>query len=262
MILGAGLALLLFSLPASAASPGSNQPAGWATLTDWSADSLAGSGFNDDEYKTCTFENGAAVATWKAGAAGGGCHLDSDRFFNQPLKEFYFAIRWKHDYCCSPNGYDKIFYFWSYPEGGMSNQAIMLHYKKLVMDMQDPGTNNCHIVGAWGDSYCSILPSSSPPVTLNEWHVIEMKVKTSTTKSSRDGTVEEWLDGTKVMDYRGVNVNPGGVYNFQWTQTWTYPGQGDSTVDWHQYLDHVYISVPGSGGDSSAPLAPRGLTLL
>lgn len=254
--------LMLSAAPTEAASPGTNQPAGWAAVMDWPADSLADSGFRDT-YNSCPVQNGMAVATWKAGAAAGGCQLDSTLFDQTPLKEFYFAIRWKHDYCCASNLVDKIFYFYSNDEGWVANQAIILYDKRLSMDMQDPLTNNCHIPGAWGDSYCSILPSSAPPLKPDEWHVIELKIKTSTSKTSRDGAVEEWHNGVKVMDYKNVNIHPGGVYSFSFTQTWTAgPLFPPPTYDWHQYLDHVYISVPGSGGslpDTTPPGPPKGL---
>ena len=41
------------------------------------------------------------------------------------------------------------------------------------------------------------------------WHRIEIYLKTSTTKTSRDGIVRWWLDGAMVGNYTAVNLSPG-----------------------------------------------------
>ena len=52
------------------------------------------------------------------------------------------------------------------------------------------------------------------------WHLIEFYIKTSTTKTSRDGTIKWWIDGRPVGNYNTVNISPGGLTEFQINHTW------------------------------------------
>jgi hypothetical protein len=84
------------------------------------------------------------------------------------------------------------------------------------------------------------------------WHKIEFYIKTSTTKTSRDGVVKWWIDGQPVGNYPSVNISAGGLQEFQINHTWDGTNcllVRDMTKDWHHYFDHIHISV-GQGGTS------------
>lgn len=78
------------------------------------------------------------------------------------------------------------------------------------------------------------------------WHLIELYMKASSTKTSRDGIIRWYLDGKIVGNYPTVNMSPGGFTDFQFNHAWD--GSGclqvrDKSKAWHHYFDHLYISV-------------------
>ncbi len=91
------------------------------------------------------------------------------------------------------------------------------------------------------------------------WHRIEFYLKTSTTKTSRDGIVRWWLDGNMVGNYSGVNLSPGGLQDFQINHAWDGSGScatRDCSKSWHHYWDHLYISVRQGGPSADQPPGP------
>lgn len=93
------------------------------------------------------------------------------------------------------------------------------------------------------------------------WHRIEIYLKTSTTKTSRDGSVKWWIDGQPVGNYPTVNLSPGGLQEFQINHTWdgssclVAPNR-DMSKSWHHYWDHLHISTGRGGGSTDQPAGP------
>lgn len=80
------------------------------------------------------------------------------------------------------------------------------------------------------------------------WHLIEIYLKSSTSKTSRDGIVRWAVDGKIVGNYPTVNLSPGGFEDFNITHTWDgssclVPPYRDMSKAWHHYFDHLYMSV-------------------
>ncbi len=80
------------------------------------------------------------------------------------------------------------------------------------------------------------------------WHKIEVYLKSSPTRTSRDVIVKWWVDGYLVGDYVGANISAGGFNNAQINSTWdgssniVCPGVRDCSKSWHHYYDHMYVS--------------------
>ena len=77
------------------------------------------------------------------------------------------------------------------------------------------------------------------------WHLIEVYMKASSTKTSRDGIIRWALDGKIVGNYPTVNISPGGFADFQYNHAWDGSGcllARDLSKAWHHYWDHLYIS--------------------
>lgn len=133
--------------------------------------------------------------------------------------------------------------------------------------------DNCGYAGTFGMCYSRgdgtgwFEPNTGANATVaagSGWHRIEIYLKTSTTKTSRDGIVRWWLDGAMVGNYSGVNLSPGGLQDFQINHAWDGSGScatRDCTKSWHHYWDHLHISI-GKGVASpdqpaGPPAAPR-----
>jgi hypothetical protein len=93
------------------------------------------------------------------------------------------------------------------------------------------------------------------------WHRIEVYLKTSTSKTSRDGAVKWWLDGQLIGNYPSINLSPGGLQEFQINHTWdgssclVAPAR-DMTKAWHHYWDHLHLSVGQGTGSLDQPPGP------
>jgi hypothetical protein len=91
------------------------------------------------------------------------------------------------------------------------------------------------------------------------WHKIEIYLKTSTTKTSRDGSVKWWIDGQAIGNYPTVNLSPGGLQEFQINHAWDGSSclvARDMSKAWHHYWDHLHISTGQGGGSSDQPPGP------
>ncbi len=133
--------------------------------------------------------------------------------------------------------------------------------------------DNCGYAGTFGMCYSRgdgtgwFEPNTGANATIaagSGWHRIEIYLKTSTTKTSRDGIVRWWLDGAMVGNYSGVNLSPGGLQDFQINHAWDGSGScatRDCSKSWHHYWDHLRISIGqgASAADQPAgpPAAPR-----
>jgi len=88
-------------------------------------------------------------------------------------------------------------------------------------------------------------------VTPGVWHMIEAYIKCSTTRSSNDGIIRWWVNGTLAGNYTSMNYcgpSNEGLYNWTWTETWDgHQDMGRSnTVAWEHWIDHLYISTGGT----------------
>lgn len=101
-------------------------------------------------------------------------------------------------------------------------------------------------------------PSNGTVAAGSGWHRIEIYLKTSETKESRDGAVRWWLDGVLVGDYPTINLSPGGLQEFQINHAWDGSLSGrDLTKRWDHYWDHVKLSVPQSDPEGIPPSVPK-----
>ncbi len=149
-------------------------------------------------------------------------------------------------------GLDNNFLNWDIRNGGGS--------KNLYWYMQAE-YDNCGHPGEFGMCYSKgdgtgwFQPNvgSGAVAAGSGFHRIEVYLKTSTTKTSRDGIVRWWLDGKPVGDYPTVNLTPGGLAEFQINHTWDgfNTANRDKSKAWHHYWDHLHLSA-----SSGTPLPP------
>jgi len=124
--------------------------------------------------------------------------------------------------------------------------------------------DNSHVCG---DSGFWCYPNvGSPPITIGQWTKIEVYMKSSTTMTSRDGTLRWWINGQPAGNYTNINYAPFGMNDWTWSETWDGFVNPVPSVDWSHYIDHLHISIPncigtsncGGGGTIDIPSGPPG----
>lgn len=136
----------------------------------------------------------------------------------------------------------------------------------LIFVHNSSTVNNSHICSF--DLGLACYPNvGSGIVTRGIWTKIEVYVKDSTSKTSRDGVLRWWINGQLAGNYTNFNWWATGWDGWLWTETWDGCGTSGvgcdlgsvNTVDWSHYMDHLRVSVPncsGSCGGGTTPPPP------
>jgi hypothetical protein len=77
------------------------------------------------------------------------------------------------------------------------------------------------------------------PVTVGTWHKIEWVMDYGT--GGADGTIQWWMDGQMIGDYRNVQFPSGGLSEFKINPTWGGVGDTKNENDYFRY-DHIHLS--------------------
>lgn len=123
-----------------------------------------------------------------------------------------------------------------------------------------PGTRGmCYSAGdGTGDFFPNVNTAAATLSAGSGWHKIEFYIKTSTSKTSKDGILRWWVDGVMVANYLNINMTPGGPTEFQINSTWDgfNTASRDTSKAWHHYYDHIRISVPNCGSNCGGIAVP------
>ena len=134
------------------------------------------------------------------------------------------------------------------PRGGNRQLAFILQLT----------TDNCHLPTGFGDcpgTYV-LLPNASSGITsLGQWHRIEVYVKHSTTRTSRDGILRWWVDGVLAGNFTTVNFQIEPWNEMHIVQAWDSPDPTQTSTDRH-WFDHLRISQPGGSTATDQPPGP------
>jgi hypothetical protein len=99
--------------------------------------------------------------------------------------------------------------------------------------------------GSGSGTSVNLLPNvGSKSIQRGQWHKYEV-VLTANTAGSANGSVEMWVDGTKVLSYSGIMFTAAGGNSkweeVKWNPTWG--GIGDSiSQTFYMAVDHMYLS--------------------
>jgi hypothetical protein len=187
---------------------------------------------------------------------------------------------------CTISGVDEIYYaYWWKPSnswqghGSNVNKMSFLFTEsgtgqgQMITQMQgQPGgpyniiqaieytVDNSHLGDGYGDPGSTWLLFGQNPYTvkLGAWHRIEVYMKKSKSRSSRDGILRWWVNGTAVGNYDKVNYPEITMAReFKIDPTWGGTGDVKSQTDYFWY-DHIRISTGGSTANSR-PMPPKNL---
>lgn len=232
-----------------------NEPAGSTLVFESTFNSLAGF---EDTYNSVQIRadssaplspSNCAYVRLPARATVGGCELHYFPGVSYPDMYMRIAFRLNSGYQ-GVQAQDKLFFIrgndsnglWGFvggpTRGGGPFQIVFLHNSSL---------DNSHIWSA--DLGLIGYPNKSPGYFYGgQWVLLEGYIKRSTTTTSRNGTVRWWVNGTLCGDYTTANYGPSGFNDWAWTQTWDGNGKVGTvnTVDWEQFVDHLYLSTGGT----------------
>lgn len=116
----------------------------------------------------------------------------------------------------------------------------------LLWTLNTGGISNEHLVGT-NDPGAIFHPNvGNGTVRVGVWYKVEMKIRASTTRTSRDGSLQWWINDVLVGSYPNLNYcGPNGetLDRWAWTQTWdgAFDMGQSNTVAWEHWIDHLYI---------------------
>jgi len=116
----------------------------------------------------------------------------------------------------------------------------------LLWTLNTGGISNEHLVGT-NDPGALFPPNvGNGTVRVGVWYKVEMKIRASTTRTSRDGSLQWWINDVLVGSYPNLNYcGPNGetLDRWAWTQTWdgAFDMGQSNTVAWEHWIDHLYI---------------------
>lgn len=116
----------------------------------------------------------------------------------------------------------------------------------LLWTLNTGGISNEHLVGT-NDPGALFYPNvGNGTVRVGVWYKVEMKIRASTTRTSRDGLLQWWINDVLVGSYPNLNYcGPNGetLDRWLWTQTWdgAFDMGQSNTAAWEHWIDHLYI---------------------
>ena len=116
----------------------------------------------------------------------------------------------------------------------------------LLWTLNTDGISNEHLVGT-NDPGALFYPNvGNGTVRVGVWYKVEMKIRASTTRTSRDGLLQWWINDVLVGSYPNLNYcGPNGetLDRWLWTQTWdgAFDMGQSNTAAWEHWIDHLYI---------------------
>jgi hypothetical protein len=249
-----------------------NEPSGSTVITDCDFDDDICTWVDDykgqqNAYATVTRRDGttsrALDANLPVGASNGNGSWGHGLGF---AKDLYVGLLWStnSDFEGLCNNGNKMFFA---RDANIDNSFIgwfgFPGQPKTIKWAQQAIYDNCHVPGfnaypgpCIGDHNGWFEPNMNPQAaTVNAGsgqHLIELRLKSSTTTTSKDGMLSWWVDGVLAGHYTGVNLSPNGFDTAHINHTWDgssclVPPYRDLSKRWDHYWDRVRISRVNGG---------------
>lgn len=266
------LLMCLTPLQALAQVSWPNKPVGATTLTECNWNALC-SGWTDAFGSIDIQSDGvsnpigspatAARDLLPAGAAEGGSQLDY--YLATPTKDIYIGVvlRTNTIFSGNYNNSNKIFLIISDDTPsvvgayGSGSGGLLYAYNN-----QNFGNlNNCHLARIVGDCPGGVwfAPTVfSQYLVRGTYQKIELRLKSSTTDTSRDGWILMWVDGQQVYNITTANTGDAPWRWVSWNHTWGGLNctNHDCTKDREWWLDHLIIADANGGVSPPPPSTP------
>lgn len=194
--------------------------------------------------------NGCWKARLEARATYGGNQMEFNTLPNR-YREMYVGLYWRtnpqFEGRVSTNklwtlgGYDTMGGFFLFGASKIQNGQA-----PLLWSLNTSGVNNAHLVGT-SDPGALFWPNvGNGTVQVGVWYKVECRIRASTTRTSRDGNLQWWINDVLVGSYPGLNYcGPNGetLDRWAWTQTWdgAFDMGVSNTQAWEHWIDHLRI---------------------
>ena len=268
-------ALLMVTAKSFAAGAWTNEPSGFTVLIDCPFSNTLCPGIFDT-YNSASFANigGAPLSpsTVLDTYIGVGSSTGNGQWGANLMdaKELYIGTWWSTNsdfqgICNNTNkmlfarnpSIDNNFLVWQGVPGGA--KTLKWYMQASYDNCGHPGESGmCYSQGD-GTGWFEPNAGNGTVAAGSGWHRIEIYLKTSNSKTSRDGAVKWWIDGQLIGNYPSINLSPGGLQEFQINHTWDGSSclvARDMSKAWHHYWDHLHISSGQGGASLDQPPGP------
>lgn len=198
-----------------------------------------------------------------AGNSGGGSQLNY--VTAQVYREMYVGLMWRTNPQFQGRQVGNKTFF---VRGPVNNNVFLFGNSNLsngsapmIFSHNSGNLDNSHACAL--DLGLACYPNVGPGVlTVGVWTKLEAYIKASTSNTSRDGIVRWWVNGAPAGNYTNLNVSSLGLNEWVWSETWDGTVNPVPSVEWAHFIDHLHISVPGSGAGPDNPPGPPGTVVL
>jgi hypothetical protein len=245
------------SLTVTAAPPpgsiSSNEPSGMAPLTERPFSALNEDGWTNtgsSDYKIVAdatapkSPSNVGQIRFPAGFGSGNAPAVLEKVWSGTQKTLYvsFWVKLSSNWIGNTAGVNKIFHFWI----GGSNRLVLnargVGTGKLLTEVELQGITAGGNYDAGTTALFTANLGPSGELVRNQWLHWEA-VFVGNSSGTANGSVDWWVNGTKVGHYGGLQFVSGAGYwqEMEWSPT--YGGAGAVVpADQYQWIDHIYVS--------------------
>jgi len=245
------------SLTVSAAPPPgsivSNEPSGMSVLTERPFNALNEDGWTNtgsSNYKIAAdatapkSPSNVGQIKFPAGFGSGNAPAVLEKVWSGTQKTLYvsFWVKFSSNWIGNDAGVNKIFHFWI----GGSNRLVLnargVGTGKLLTEVELQGITAGGNYDAGTTALFTANLGPSGELVRNQWLHWEA-VFVGNSSGTANGSVDWWVNGTKVGHYGGLQFVPGAGYweEMEWSPTYGGAG-GVVPADQYQWIDHIYVS--------------------
>lgn len=245
------------SMTVTAAPPpggiSSNEPAGMTVLTERAFNALNEDGWTNTGSSSYTIAADATAPKspsnvgqikFPAGFGSGNAPAVLEKVWSGTQKTLYvsFWVKLSSNWIGNDAGVNKIFHFWI----GGSNRLVLnargVGTGKLLTEVELQGIKAGGNYDAGTTALFTANLGPSGELVRNQWLHWEA-VFIGNSSGAADGSVDWWVNGTKVGHYGGLQFVSGAGYweEMEWSPTYGGAG-GVVPADQYQWIDHLYIS--------------------
>jgi hypothetical protein len=248
-----GNASLTVSSPPPPGSITSNEPAGMTVLTERAFSALNEDGWTNtgsSDYKIVAdatapkSPSNVGQIRFPAGFGSGNAPAVLEKVWSGTQKTLYvsFWVKLSSNWVGNAAGVNKIFHFWI----GGSNRLVLnargVGTGKLLTEVELQGIKAGGNYDAGTTALFTANLGPTGELVRNQWLHWEA-VFIGNSSGIANGSVDWWVNGTKVGHYGGLQFVSGAGYweEMEWSPT--YGGSGGVVpADQYQWIDHIYVS--------------------
>jgi len=179
-----------------------------------------------------------------AGFGSGNAPAVLEKVWSGTQKTLYvsFWVKFSSNWIGNDAGVNKIFHFWI----GGSNRLVLnargVGTGKLLTEVELQGITAGGNYDAGTTALFTANLGPSGELVRNQWLHWEA-VFVGNSSGTANGSVDWWVNGTKVGHYGGLQFVPGAGYweEMEWSPTYGGAG-GVVPADQYQWIDHIYVS--------------------